>query len=81
MTVSWPLWHSNSVRNQLLFTVKPQTVVANLAYHKDASSRPVNYSILNSFGSRSQYINPIKAGPFLGGDQLGGVPCGTPPGI
>ena len=26
-------------------------------------------------------FNPIKAGPFLGGDQLGGVPCGTPPGI
>ena len=27
------------------------------------------------------YFNPIKAGPFLGGDQLEGVPCGTPPGI
>ena len=42
MTASWPLWHSNSVRNQLLFTVKPQTVVANLAYCKDMSSRQVN---------------------------------------
>ena len=57
MTASWPLWHSNSVRNQLLFTVKPQKVVANLAYRKDTSSRPVNYSILNSFGQMSQYIS------------------------
>jgi hypothetical protein len=60
---SWPKkWPEMVVKQPFIILFCFRTVYkslhhANFTYRKDASSRPVYYSILNSFGQRSTYIS------------------------